>query len=242
MLFVPTKTLFVTAKWASLLSLIALVSGCVRLGTYQIPLTAQEVTLDDTQRKSLLAIDCTHDHLMSSDHFQLIQVDITNTAKQWIHIENVRISFADESLNRKTAVTSGNELVAWYRTAETQRKKRSYGRKVVLSSIASLANLIAGTSDDDLAAASGGIIALSARTSLMVADYVERANQPPDKHSFPDNHLLAGPFAAPPGLVTQKWILFDTNRWPAKKELKSFLIDITTKDNRKWRYKALLAY
>lgn len=148
-----------------------------------------------------------------SEYFGLIEVVFENTTADWIHISRLELDFLDPAKNAAVRIPRGAELDAWYVATLQRNDIRDTNHATALGAILALGEVVAvagAVSGKRKVAAAGGAVALGAATAALVDRQDRRVQRAENVRVMPGSHLLATPFAVPPGLFTKKWVLLQT--------------------------------
>ena len=148
----------------------------------------------------------------ASDLFGLVEVTFENTSTEWLRVEQLELDFGSE-LNPMVHLPEGADLEAWY-AATLQRnsiRNTNYATALAALFLVGEAVAVAGAlSDEREVQVAGTALALGAASVAVIDEHVERVQRPGRVRPITQNHLLAAPFAVPPGLFTKKWVLLNT--------------------------------
>lgn len=163
----------------------------------------------------------------SSRHFGLIEVTFENFTNEWLHVDQLALDFGGAERNAGVFLPEGADLIAWHDATVNRNDIRdtnaatALGALLALGTIVTLAGRASGHRE---AAAAGGVVALGAATTAAIGDVGARIDRAGRVRLLPETHLLAVPFAIPPGLFAKRWVLLNT-RSSATPCIASMLID-----------------
>ncbi|MFP4368265.1 MAG: hypothetical protein ACLFR2_01655 [Candidatus Kapaibacterium sp.] len=176
-------------------------------GTYYYRNKGKEpVTIDNYHRKD-----------MSSQYFSFFDFILYNNTDNWITVKNIWIQFESDQANNTITLTSGNELKSWFEA--TQKKKQiefeeNEKRARISQAISAIALAAAEAADEDdpedvdtgeaLGLVIGSALTFNAAAAYNAANEAARAAE-----VYPDEHLLQPGYKIPPGLFTERWIVFN---------------------------------
>lgn len=129
------------------------------------------------------------DRQHSSDYFGVFEFVFKNRTERWLKLENVRVSFKDDSASKYINVADKEQLVQWLKVIPFQKR------------------LTRGSLEESILSIGTGLTGLAG----LLAPAADALGLEPDEASgstYPDNHLYADQLVVPPGLITEKWILF----------------------------------
>lgn len=149
----------------------------------------------------------------SSQHFGLVEITFENFTSEWVHVERLALDFGGAEANDGVLLPVGADLEAWHQATVQRNDIRDTNEATALGALLALGMLVAVAADagksDDLAAV-GGAVALGAATAEVIRDHDARVERAESPRLLPASHLLAVPFAIPPGLFAKKWVLLNT--------------------------------
>lgn len=129
------------------------------------------------------------DPQLSSQYFGSFEFIFKNLTQRWLSLENVRVTFRDDSARKYINVVGTEQLVQWGKVIRFQnRLKEASFEESILSF---------GT----------GLPGISTLLGP-AADVLGIETEGEDTPTYPDNHLYAEELVIPPGMMTEKWILF----------------------------------
>jgi hypothetical protein len=170
------------------------------------------------------AVELSH---YASNYFGLVEITFENATAQWVHLSRLSLDFGDAARNEAVLVPSGADLETWYLSTLQRNDIRAtnhgtaLGALFAVGQVVALAGAISGKGE---LAAVGGAVAAGAATAALVDGQNSHVQSAEGVHLVPQSHLLAIPFAVPPGLFTKKWILLQT-RTITSPCISSLLID-----------------
>jgi hypothetical protein len=151
--------------------------------------------------------------LYSSEHFGLIELTFENPSSQWLHIDRLALDFGSSARNDGVFLPRGADLEAWHAATVQRNEIRGSNEATALGVLLALGSVVAVAAHagggDELSAV-GGALALGAASSAVASEQAARVDAAEQVPILPQAHLLATPFAVPPGLFTKKWVLLNT--------------------------------
>lgn len=163
----------------------------------------------------------------SSQHFGLVEVTFENWTNEWVHVERLALDFGGAEVTEGVFLPLGADLEAWHQATVQRNDIRDTNAETALGALLALGMLVAVAADaagEHELAAAGGAVTLGAATTSVIRDQGDRVERAEGAHLLPESHLLAVPFAIPPGLFAKKWVLLNT-RSAATPCITSMLID-----------------
>jgi hypothetical protein len=163
----------------------------------------------------------------SSRHFGLVEVTFENWTNEWVHIHRLALDFGGAEENEGVLLPVGADLEAWHQATVQRNDIRDTNAATALGALLALGVLVAVVGDAGGrrgVAAAGHAVTLGAATASVVRDHDARVERAESPRLLPESHLLAVPFAIPPGLFAKKWVLLNT-RDVATPCITSMLID-----------------
>jgi hypothetical protein len=163
----------------------------------------------------------------SSRHFGLIEVTFENFTDEWLHVDRIALDFGGAERNEGVFLPEGADLIAWHAATVNRNDIRGTNAATALGALLALGTIVAlagRASGRREAAAAGGIVALGAATTVVIGENDARIDRAERAPRLPETHLLAVPFAIPPGLFAKRWVLLNT-RSSATPCIASMLID-----------------
>jgi len=147
---------------------------------------------------------------LASRYFGAVRITFENPSSHWVNVRTMRISFGSQQRNQAVLLPWGVQIDSWLHATQRRNAIRQANLDAALTVVAlagTATRMAAGdtTAGDVGAAAAGGAVAISAIEGL--SERARQANSPP---LFPGSHLFSVPFAIPPGLFADKWVLFHT--------------------------------
>jgi hypothetical protein len=208
--------------------------GCASVGSKYAasPVDAQGHVTSARSTDSGLAISGVELRHYASNYFGLVEITFENATSEWVHMSGLSLDFGDAGRNEAVLVPSGADLEAWYLSTLQRNDIRATNHGTALGALfavgqaVALAGAITGKRE---IAAVGGAVAAGAATAALVDGQNRRVQSAEDVHLVPQSHLLAIPFAVPPGLFTKKWILLQT-RSLTSPCISSLLIDYDVRE------------
>jgi len=191
----------------------ASIVGCATVAASNdaLPIDETGKRSDNRHTKSGLLVTGEELDVLASRYFGAIRITFENPSSRWVNVRTMRIGFGSEELNKGVLLPWGSQVDSWMqatlrRNAVRQANVDAALTVVALAGTATRAAAGDSTAGDIGAVAAGGAVAISAIDGLNTQ--ARLANSPP---LFPDSHLLAVPFAIPPGLFADKWVLLQTS-------------------------------
>jgi hypothetical protein len=163
----------------------------------------------------------------SSRHFGLVEVTFENWTNEWVHIDRLELDFGGAEVNEAVLLPVGADLEAWHQATVQRNDIRDTNAATALGALLALGVLVAVAGDAGgrrEVAAAGRAVTLGAATASVLRDHDARVEGAESPRLLPESHLLAVPFAIPPGLFAKKWVLLNT-RDAATPCITSMLID-----------------
>lgn len=197
---------------SALTLLLLLSSGCatVQTGRYGSPLDARGRTLTGHTTPVGLKVSARELTDYSSAYFGALVVTFENTSSRWVRVRKMSVRFATEPQNRGVMIPYGDELESWVTAADLRHEMRRANTQLVLSGVALGGSLIAAASGSSEGQAAGGAVAAGALTALAADQIGENRDRLEAPGPFPESHLMAVPFAIPPGLFSRRWVVLNT--------------------------------
>ncbi len=167
-----------------LFTMIIIISGCAGTGGYQ------EVKFKD-ERYTDVKIYGMFDKEFASKYFGSFRFVFENERDQWLTIEDIRLSFAEDSAQKYIKVLDQLELEQWGKAVRLQKNLHE-------STVKELQSVL---------------ISASSSISSMVSDISETVGLDASgkKRTYPENHLYAEEFILPPGFAVEKWVLLESS-------------------------------
>jgi hypothetical protein len=161
-----------------------LIQGCASTGGYQ-----EAIFKDETD--SPLRIYGLFDKEFASKYFGSFRFVFENERDEWLKIENIRLSFPNDSAQKYIKVLDQLKLEQWGKAVRLQKNINESTVKELQSALISAGSSISG----------------------MVGDISESVGLDADgkKRTFPENHLYAEDFVLPPGFTVEKWVLLQSS-------------------------------
>jgi len=164
--------------------LVFLLNGCASTGGYQ-----EAKFKDDAD--SPIKIYGLFDKEYASEYFGSFRFVFENDHDQWLTIENIRLSFPNDSAQKYIKVLDQVELEQWGKAVRLQK------------------NLHESTVHELQSA----LISAGSSISSMVGDISKTVGLDAGgkKRTYPENHLYAEEFVLPPGFTVEKWVLLESS-------------------------------
>lgn len=183
-----------------------------------------------------LVISGEEDAELSSVYTGFVALNFENHGSHWIRVQSMRVSFGGSPKDRTVFVPMGEDLTSWQRAMLQLKDVHDFNTEMALGGVVAASAVAAhaagrDTSAGKTAAIVGGIAAVAALGSA-IGEAAHSVAVPP---MYPDTHLLATPFAVPPGLFTKRWIVLSTPGRPPRPCVESILLDYTLDDGRRER-------
>jgi hypothetical protein len=163
----------------------------------------------------------------SSRHFGLIEVTFENWTNEWVRVNRLALDFGGAEANAGVFLPVGADLEAWHHATVQRNDIRGTNAATALGALLALGMLVAVAADaagERELAAAGSVVTLGAATTAVIGGHGARVERAEGARLLPETHLLAMPFAIPPGLFAKKWVLLNT-RSAATPCITSMLID-----------------
>ena len=189
-------------------------SGCASIGNSYVgrPLDQAGNALNSPYTASGLRISAQELTPYASRNFGLVEITLENDSTDWVRISRLELDFGD-SARAGVSLPKEPDVSAWYRATLQRNDIRDTNEAAALGALVLLgaAVAIAGEVTDKPAAKAAGAVALAgAETALVVKGVDQNIQSVEHPPLYPDTHLLALPFAVPPGLFSKRWLLINT--------------------------------
>ena len=168
----------------TLLMIVIIISGCAGTGGYQ-QAKFEDETLSDINLYGMF------DKEYASTYFGSFRFVFENQKDEWLEIQNIRLSFHDDSAKKYISVLGQNRLEQWGRAVRLQTNLNESSVKEIQSALLSAGSSISGMVGD-----------ISETVGLDTGE---------KETSYPDNHLYAERFVLPPGFAVEKWVLLQSS-------------------------------
>ncbi len=164
--------------------LVFLLNGCASTGGYQ------EAKFKD-EKYSDVKIYGMFDKEYASKYFGSFRFVFENQGDQWLTMENIRLSFAQDSAQKYIKVLDQLGLKQWGKAVRLQKNLHESTVKELQTALISAGSSISG----------------------MVGDISESVGLDASgkKRTYPENHLYAEEFILPPGFTVEKWVLLESS-------------------------------
>jgi hypothetical protein len=204
-----------------------LLVGCAHVakGPAAKPIDAQGRLSESPKTAMGLLINGREVTRLSSRYFGFLELTFRNETSQWIRISHINLGFGSPAKDQSVFVPWGTDIDSWFSATEQRNAVRAANADLALGLITAGGAVAAGASKGGSARAVGGLVAvggLAALTARAAEASVAAAESP-----FSGSHLLAVPFAIPPGLFAKRWIVLNTPARPASGCIESLLLDYT---------------
>lgn len=185
--------------------------GCatVATGKYGSALDAQGHVLAGGTTPLGLRVSSQEVREQSSANFGLVAITFENPTAHWVRLRSMLVRFATAAQNQAVLIPWGEDIATWQRAAGLREEIRRTNTRLVLAGVALGAGAVAGFARSDAVALTGGAIAAGALTALAVDDAEEGLSRLQRPAPFPETHVMAVPFAVPPGLFSRRWLLLN---------------------------------
>jgi hypothetical protein len=195
--------------------LAAWLMGCASIGSKYTasPVDAQGRVTAARSTESGLVISGEELRMYASNYFGLIEITFENPTANWVHVSRLTLDFGDAARNSAVLTPSAADLDAWYLSTVQRNDIRATNHATALGALFAVGQVVAiagAVSGKRGVTAAGGVVALGAATAALAEGQEARVQEAESVHVLPQSHLLALPFAIPPGLFTKKWILLQT--------------------------------
>lgn len=193
-----------------------MVWGCSLLGCASVPNSEPAVPIDaqgtPVSATTSAGLRVSGEELaeLASRYFGVLEVTLENPTADWIHIARVTLDFGDSAKNAAVGVPAGEDLHAFLKATEQRNAVRETNRETALAIAALGGALVGAASSERAVAATGDAVALTSLAALAVDSRMSDVNAAEQVARLPENHLLAGPVAIPPGLFVKRWIVLQT--------------------------------
>lgn len=141
--------------------------------------------------------------------FAPITIRFSNPTQKWISISKLGLSFGDSGLDEQINIVTGAGLVSWHAAMSNRIVEGNIRAHMFLTTLGVI-GLGATASQNRSVQTIGATAALGAGGVLTAKNFGAAALNLKSEGLVPDNHLLAGDFLVPPGLFTDRWILFNS--------------------------------
>ncbi len=146
----------------------------------------------------------------NSPYFKFMTFTLHNKGMVWLNVENMKLDFIDQDLDKEVKVVAGQDLGAWLESVNVQRHKTDE-----LKGLLRPANGFTGSN-----------------ISISFAEYWKDNSKYKKEELFPLGHLFRTT-VIPPGTSVKKWIVV-FNR--SGRVLENATFSITTKDKKTMNY------
>lgn len=153
-----------------------------------------------------LSVTIKRDPIFSNEIIQMYQLSIKNTTNDWLEIDGVKMSGAQE-----VDVLVGERISTWIEACLLEKKVSDYNTALVLGAVAVGGAVVAGSSSHQQTATVGAIVSLGSISALAVKDYQRSKNKVDFQRAFPEKHVFQDTII-PPGKVIQRWILVENRK------------------------------
>ncbi len=195
----------------------AVIAGCATVagsGTYgklvSTPVKAETFSQDlrnsdKTATDHGVLVSASENKDLSSEYFTLVDLTFENKSPEWVRIKKIDINFGNEKANADIRFPVGQDLVDWAQSAQQVKAIHDYNVAMAFTAVGVTGAVMsrhsaASTSGAGMAMAAGAGMVLSAQTISNKLDDLQRAKV------VPEDHLLSGSVAIPPGLHKKKFI------------------------------------
>jgi hypothetical protein len=203
-------------RWAAFACLMMMAcTGCATVQDRYVatPLNERGEAAGNGETGSGLLISGEEISEYASKHFGLIQVTFENTSADWARVARLSLDFGDATTTAAVSVPEGSDIDSWM-TATLQRNViRDTNQAIALGTLLAIGvavETIGAVSGRTGVAAAGGVVELGAAAGLAVDTFTDAGPGLESGTAFPRSHLLAQPFAIPPGLFSKRWVLLYT--------------------------------
>jgi hypothetical protein len=149
----------------------------------------------------------------ASKHFGLVQVTFENRSADWARVGRLSLEFGNATTNAGVSVTQGSDIDSWLSAILQRNVVRETNEAIALGTLLAIGvavESIGAVSGRRDVAAAGNVLELGAAAGLAVDTFTDSGPRLESGTSFPQSHLLAQPFAIPPGLFAKRWVLLYT--------------------------------
>jgi hypothetical protein len=204
-----------------------LLMGCAHVakGPSAKPIDAQGRLAESPKTAMGLLINGREVTSLSSRYFGFLELTFRNETSQWIRISRINLGFGSPAKDQSVFVPWGTDIDSWFSATEQRNAVRGANVDLALG--------LVGAARGGAARAAGGLVAVGGLAALTAraADARAAAAESP----FSGSHLLAVPFAIPPGLFSKRWIVLNTHARPAGGCIDSLLLEYETDHGAKER-------
>ncbi len=149
----------------------------------------------------------------ASEHFGLVQVTFENASADWIRIRRLTLDFGSAGASRAVTVTEGPDIDSWISATLQRNVIRETNETLALGTLLAIGatiETVGASSGKRGVSAAGSMLALGAAAGLAGDAVTDSQHRAENGALFPNSHLLAVPFAIPPGLFSKRWVLLYT--------------------------------
>ncbi len=160
------------------------ISGCAGTGGFK------EAKYKDDSGKDINILGML-DKEFASKNFGGFRFVFENTRDQWLTLENVKLSFTDDSAKKYIRALDPQGLNLWGKAILQQQHIKGSDFNQLQSAL-----IKAGSSFTGIVIDEGGLANMTSGDGKM---------------NYPENHLYADQFILPPNFAVEKWILFESS-------------------------------
>lgn len=162
-----------------------------------VPVSA--IAADFKMEAKLVSTYCT-------EYFGMVNIEFTNKSRDWIDIDNLRVSFGSPEIDKKVTLVTGDKLINWNDAITEKQESDAFYARLFLGTLAAVGGVVAARNNNTKA----GAVAIGSAGALALSEISSASDRIQVAQLVPRTHLLAGNFSIPPGLSLSRWALFNT--------------------------------
>lgn len=208
-------------------ALTCLAGGCgtAYLGNSGVPIVTENRPTS-AAAAPLLLVSAREASSYSTRYLGLVEVTFENRTPAWKQVDRVALDFGSPARDQSVTIASGDEISAWERAIKIRGLSLREG-----SGPTAIETLGLGVAVDAFGAWGGQQQGMAASVAGAPAAAGQEPSTVPAVPFYPDQHLLAAPFAIPPGQFTKRWILLSTPDKPPGGCINSMILSYETSDH-----------
>ena len=168
---------------------------------------------DEGKTKTGLVISGDEADSISTEYFGTVEFVFRNTTDEWIRVKNLKISFGDENIDKNVLVPVGQDLYEWQKAFTKQLAIDYRNKSRFLATAAFISGAVTAATSDSKEANRAAAVFGTAVAAMAINDINSAAKmENMAATAYPEDHLLGGNFAVPPGLFANKFIVLNSRK------------------------------
>ncbi len=216
----------------SLMAVTLIFTGCETVDKSNYAESVTKVGDEDGGKtKTGLVISGDEADNISTEYFGTLEFVFRNTTDEWVRIKNLKISFGEENIDKNVLVPAGQDLYEWQKAFSKQMAIDYRNSSRFLATAAFISGALTASTSDSKEANRSAAVFGTAVVAMAINDINSAAKMGNMAvTTYPEDHLLGGNFAVPPGLFVNKFIVLNSRKNSEIGYLSKIIIEYETEN------------